>query len=120
MEPALLGQLAGWSMVGFLFLKLAATSLTLGSGGSGGVFAPSLLLGAMTGGAVGVLVGAILPEGQVAGPGAYALVGMGAMVAATTHAPITAIVILFELTGNYEIILPLMIACTISRIGKIV
>ncbi len=116
MEPALLGQFAGWTMLGFLGLKLVATSLTLGSGGSGGVFAPSLLLGAMTGGSLGSLVGGVLPQGLVANPGAYALVGMGAVVAATTHAPITAIVILFELTGNYEIILPLMITCTISTL----
>lgn len=111
MEPALLGRLAGLTMVGYLVLKLLATSITLGSGGSGGVFAPSLLLGSMAGGAVGSLMGAVLPQGLAASPGAYALVGMGAVVASTTHAPITAIVIMFELTGNYEIILPLMIAC---------
>lgn len=116
MNHALLGETGLGLVVMFLFLKMIGTSITLGSGGSGGVFAPSLLFGAMTGAAVGHLAGMVLPETLVAEPGAYALVGMGAMVAATTHAPITAIVVLFELTGKYEIILPLMIACTISTL----
>lgn len=116
METALRGEAPGLLMLALLFLKMFATSVTLGSGGSGGVFAPSLLLGALTGGALGTLVNLVLPAHLAAEPGAYALVGMGAMIAATTHAPITAIVILFELTGEYEIILPLMIACTISTL----
>ena len=92
--------------------KLAATSATLGSGGSGGIFAPSLFLGAMLGGAVGR--GAGLTMDGVAGPGAYALVGMGAVVAGTTHGPISAILIIFELTNDYQIIPPLMTACILS------
>ena len=104
----------------FLFLSLAlikilATSISLGSGGSGGVFAPSLFVGAMTGGFFGVCVNSLLP-GITAGPGAYALVAMGALVAGTTQAPITAILIIFELTNDYRIILPLMAACLISTI----
>ncbi len=93
--------------------KLLATALTLGSGGSGGVFAPSLFLGASLGGAWGTLVHQSFPT-ITAGPGAYALVGMGAVVAATTHAPITAILIIFELTNDYRIIPPLMLACVIG------
>ncbi len=116
MFSALRGEMGGAIMLALLFTKMLATSVTLGSGGSGGVFAPSLLLGALTGGAVGSLAGYVLPDNLVAAPGAYALVGMGAVVAATTHAPITAIVILFEMTGAYEIILPLMIACTIATL----
>ncbi len=95
--------------------KMIATSLTLGSGGSGGVFAPSLVMGAALGAAVGTLAGAVFdfPMGP---PGAYAVVGMGAMVAAATHAPITAILILFEMTGDYRVILGLMVACTIGTL----
>ena len=92
--------------------KMVATSATLGSGGSGGIFAPSLFMGAMLGGAVGTLAGHVLPG--VAGPGAYALVGMGAVVAGTTHGPISAILIIFELTNDYKIIPPLMVACILS------
>ena len=94
-------------------VKLLATSITLGSGGSGGVFAPSLFLGAMTGGAIGVLANLWFP-GVTAGSGAYALVGMGAVVAGTTHAPITAILIIFELTSDYTLLLPLMASVIIA------
>ncbi|MGD8440593.1 MAG: chloride channel protein, partial [Holophagae bacterium] len=95
--------------------KMVAVSLTLGSGGSGGVFAPSLFIGAMLGGSVGTVVHYFWPSAS-GGPGAYALVGMGAVVAAGAHAPITAIVIIFELTGDYKIILPLMISCIIATL----
>jgi CIC family chloride channel protein len=96
-------------------IKILATSITIGSGGSGGIFAPSLFMGAMAGGAFGVGINAIFPE-ITAEPGAYALVGMGAVVAGTTHAPIQAFLILFELTQDYRIIPPLMIACVISTL----
>ncbi len=92
--------------------KMAATSATLGSAGSGGIFAPSLFVGAMLGGIVGHLTGMWLPG--AAGSGAYALVGMGALVAGATHAPISAILIIFELTGDYKILPPLMVACILS------
>jgi CIC family chloride channel protein len=96
-------------------LKMVATSLTLGSGGSGGVFAPSLFMGAMFGGAFGAMVNNWFPH--VTGlSGAYALVGMGAMVAGTTQASLTAIIILFEMTGDYMIILPLMIAAIFATL----
>jgi len=106
----------GLAPLGLLVLlipaKMVATSATLGSGGSGGIFAPSLFVGAMLGGAVGYAAGHWMPG--VAGPGAYALVGMGAMVAGTTFGPISAILIIFELTGDYLIIPPLMVACILS------
>jgi CIC family chloride channel protein len=93
--------------------KMLATSLTIGIGGSGGVFAPSLFLGAMLGSAFGALVGAVMPS--VAGPaGAYGLIGMGAVFAGAARAPITAVVIMFELTGEYSIILPLMTAIVLA------
>jgi len=114
-EAALNGSL-GWTVLGALLVaKLVGTSLTLGSGGSGGVFAPSLFLGAMTGGLVGSGAHRLFPN-HTAEPGAYALVGMGAVVAATTRAPITAILIIFEMTSNYSIILPLMTACILAML----
>lgn len=96
-----------------IFLKIASAGMTLGSGGSGGVFAPALFVGACLGAAFGQTLEQILP-GQTAHAGAYALVGMGAVLAGATHAPITAIIMLFELTSNYTIILPLMLSCIIS------
>ena len=88
---------------------MLATSLTIGIGGSGGVFAPSLFMGAMLGTAFG-LVANMLFHGSVAPAGAYGLVGMGAVFAGAARAPITAVIIIFELTGDYTIILPLMVA----------
>ncbi|AMM41112.1 Chloride channel, voltage gated [Candidatus Desulfofervidus auxilii] len=110
---ALEGDLALKLLFLLIFIKIIATSITLGSGESGGVFAPSLFIGAMTGGTFGYLVHTLFPQ-TTAGSGAYALVGMGALVGAATHGPITAILIIFELTGNYLIILPLMVSCIIS------
>ncbi len=98
-----------------LVLKMIATNLTLGSGGSGGVFAPSLFMGAMAGAAFGQVANQLFP-GVVAPPGAYALVGMGAVFAGSAHAPITAVVMLFELTGDYRIILPLMLTIVIAML----
>ncbi len=112
---ALLGA-SGWTLLfGLLLAKLLAVCVTLGSGGSGGIFAPSLFLGAAVGGLVGHLANAVAPA-LTAPPGAYALVGMGAVVAATTHAPITAILIIFEMTNDYRIILPLMTACIVATL----
>jgi CIC family chloride channel protein len=103
------GHLA-WELVVLLLVgKIVATSLTLGSGGWGGDFAPTLYIGAMAGGAYGVLMQGILGH-AVAGYGAYAMVGMGAALAAVVRCPITAILLLFELTGSYEVILPIMVA----------
>lgn len=96
-----------------LVAKIAATSLTLGFGGSGGIFAPSLFMGSMLGGAFGSLFGLLFPEMGISS-GAYALVGMAAVVSATTFAPITAILIIFEMTMEYTIILPLMISSIIA------
>jgi CIC family chloride channel protein len=114
-NEALNGTMIWYFMVILVVVKIAAVSVTIGSGGSGGVFAPSLFIGAMLGGAVGTVVHNLWPA-STAGPGAYALVGMGAVVAAGTHAPITAILIIFELTNEYKIILPLMISCIIATL----
>jgi CIC family chloride channel protein len=112
-DLALQSSLAWYLLLLFIGLKLMATSLTIGSGGSGGIFAPSLFLGASLGGFVGTVVHSLMPA-STASPGAYALVGMGAVAAGAMHAPITSILIIFELTDDYRIILPLMIACIIS------
>jgi len=101
--------------IALLILKLLATNITIGSGGSGGVFAPSLFLGAMLGVAFELVINAIFPN-ITAPPGAYALVGMAALFSASAHAPITAVLILFELTGDYNIILPLMLTVVVATL----
>ncbi len=115
--PVLGKSIAGSYTIAFLilllFAKMLATSLTIGIGGSGGVFAPSLFIGAMLGSAYGEMLHLIAPD--IAGsPGVYGLIGMGAVFAGAAKAPITAVVILFELTGEYTIILPLMVAIVLA------
>ncbi len=108
-EEALHGRVSFLLLALLVFLKPLATSFTLGSGNSGGVFAPSLFVGAMLGGAMGHLFNLWLPE--YAGPvGSYALVGMAAVFAATARAPLTAMLIVFEMSNDYSMILPLMVA----------
>ncbi len=114
-NQALRAELGLLLAVALLFAKIGATSFTLGSGNSGGIFAPSLFIGAMLGAAVGNVANAFLP-GVTASPGAYALVGMAALVGGTTHAPITAMLIIFEMTNDYRIILPLMLASAVSTL----
>ncbi|MBT3192464.1 MAG: chloride channel protein, partial [Verrucomicrobia bacterium] len=93
----------------FFGLKMLATTTTLAGGGSGGVFAPSLFLGAALGAATGIASHVLFDTG-ITSVGAYTICGMAAMVAGTTRAPITAILIVFEMTHNYQVILPLMLA----------
>ncbi|PIU20543.1 MAG: chloride channel protein, partial [Elusimicrobia bacterium CG08_land_8_20_14_0_20_59_10] len=114
-ENALRGELIAQTAVLLVFLKIMATSVTLGSGGSGGVFAPSLFIGAMLGSAYGLLTQFLVPAVAIH-PGACALVGMGAVFAGAAQAPLSAIMILFEMTNDYRIILPLMITCIISTV----
>ena len=114
-EQVLLGEIGLVTLVSLLLLKMLATSVTLGSGGSGGIFAPSLFLGAMLGGVFGDIANRLMP-GVVAPSGAYALVGMAAVFSAAARAPITAIIILFEMTRDYAIILPLMLAVVVSTL----
>jgi CIC family chloride channel protein len=97
-------------------VKIFATGTTIGSGGSGGVFAPSLFLGTCLGGAFGEAARQWMPAETVAPPAAYALVGMGGVVGATTHAPLTAILIVFELCNRHSIILPLMLTTVVSTL----
>ncbi|MEW6118427.1 MAG: chloride channel protein, partial [Nitrospirota bacterium] len=114
-EEALSGQIIFPVIALLIFLKIIATSVTLGSGGAGGVFAPALFIGAMTGGSFGSIVHKFFPA-VTAYPGAYATVGIGAFLAAATHAPLTGIFLLFEMTGNYKIIIPLLFASVVGTI----
>ncbi len=111
LNNTLIWQLA----LALVFLKVMATSLSLGSGGSGGIFAPSLFIGAMLGSFFGSAMSQLFPEMGIV-PGAYALVAMGGVVAAATHGPIAAILIIFEMSNDYKIILPLMITCIIATV----
>ncbi|MQA12438.1 MAG: chloride channel protein [Pseudonocardiaceae bacterium] len=115
LQRAVQGGYVFWFLLVLLAGKIFATSLTIGIGGSGGVFAPSLFIGAMAGTAFGVLVNAWLPD-MTAAPGAYGLIGMGAAFAGAAGAPITAVIVLFELTGQYTVILPLMTAIVIATL----
>lgn len=114
-DAALAGNLIWKIALILIAVKIIATSISLGSGGSGGVFAPSLFLGAMMGAFFGGIVHQIFPN-WTAEPGAYALVAMGGVVGAATHGPITAILIIFEMTNDYKIILPLMITTIIATL----
>jgi CIC family chloride channel protein len=110
---AISGHYIVLALLGLLAAKILATSLTMWIGGSGGVFAPSLFMGAMLGSAYGAIAHDVVPGVAVAA-GAYGLVGMGAVFASSARAPITAVLIIFELTGDYRIILPLMIAIIVA------
>jgi CIC family chloride channel protein len=113
MESALWVRFSFELLLALFFMELIGNCATLGSGGSGGVFAPSLYMGAMLGGAFGMLVHSVFPE-WTAGSGAYAMVGMAAFFAAAAKAPTTSILILFEMTNDYRIMLPLMAAVVAS------
>ena len=114
-EAGLLGNLAIGLLVVLVLLKPLATSLTLGSGNSGGVFAPSLFTGAALGGAFGQLVERFMP-GPTSEIGAFAVVGMAAVFAGAARAPFTAILIVFEMTDDYQLIVPLMAAVIVSLV----
>lgn len=100
-------------LLALIVFKAVATSITLGSGLPGGLFAPVLYIGAVIGGAFGHLAQLIFPAMAIA-PGSYALIGMGAFLSAATHAPMTAIFLLFEMTASYQVIVPIMLACVIG------
>ncbi len=112
---ALVGKIIFPIVVLIVFFKILATSITIGSGGAGGVFAPSIFIGAMAGDAYGYVVHWLFPR-FTASPGAYSAVGIGAFLAAATHAPLTGIFLMFEMTGNYKIIVPLMFSAIIGTL----
>jgi len=107
------GEMVGVMLFGLLIAKILATSITIGSGSSGGIFAPSLFMGAALGGGFGQVVHTLFPH-TTALPGAYALVGMGAVFAGTGSAPLTSIVMLIEMTRDYTLTLPVITATTLS------
>ena len=104
-----------WWLLPLALLKPLMTSLTLAGGGSGGIFAPSLYLGATMGASFGLVCNLVFPELSAA-PGVYAIVGMGAVVAGTTHGTLSAILIVYEMTNDYRIILPIMVAAGLSGV----
>ena len=110
-DRSLLGQLPLMLLLVLPGLKFAATALCSAAGVPGGLFTPSLYVGALVGAALGVAAEAIAPGTPA---GAYALIGMGCILAGTTHASVSAMLIVFELTGDYEVILPLMLGCVLS------
>jgi CIC family chloride channel protein len=112
---ALTGQETWENMIAVYLLKPVVAALTVGSGGSGGMFAPTMKMGAMLGGMFGKVVNDLFPS-ITAASGAYALVGMGAVTAGIMRAPLTVILILFEVTGQYEIVLPIMFAAVTSAL----
>jgi len=112
-QQALMGNLPITLMFTLAFLKIAATSFTISSGGSGGVFGPSLFIGAMLGGAVGQLAHAWFP-GIVSSPGAFALVGMAAFFAGVAKAPLGALLMVCEMTGGYQLIVPIMFTSVVA------
>ena len=107
------GRMSWYTLALLALGSIVATSITLNAGGSGGLFTPSLYVGAAAGGAFGVALAQLLPNATIR-PEAYAIVGMGALVAASTHAPITGILLVFEMTNDYALVLPLMLATVIS------
>ena len=114
-QDVLLGGLATAPLLGLLFVcKLTATSLSLGSGSSGGIFSPSLFMGATLGGAFGALAAATFPTLNLSVP-AFAIIGMAAMVGGGTGAAMTAVTMIFEMTRDYDIVMPMIIAVAVKH-----
>ncbi len=114
-QAALYGKVALWIMLLVALVKILATSLTISSGGSGGVFAPSLVIGAMLGGAFGATAGALFPA-MIHDPRAYVLIGMAGFFAGVSNTPIATLIMVSELTGNYGLLAPLMLVCVVAMI----
>ncbi len=114
-DAALQSTLPLWLMLALIVAKTATTAVSIGSRFGGGVFSPSLFVGAMVGGAFGVIAGSIFP-GLAASPGFYAMIGMGAVAAPVIGAPISTILIAFELTGEFSVVIAAMVAITISTL----
>jgi chloride channel protein, CIC family len=112
-DPTFLPHMGVWMLLGLAVLKTLATGLTISSGGSGGVFGPSVFIGGMLGGAVGQLLAGMFP-GQGLNPSAFALVGMGGFFAGVSKTPLTSIVMVCEMAGNYSLLVPLMLVCGLN------
>jgi len=114
-DKALAGEFAVRTLLLLMVGKMLATVLTLGSGGSGGIFSPSLFLGALLGSAYGEMVNNLFPDTS-APVGAYAVVGMAAVFAAAAQAPMSSIFIVFEMTNDFGLIMPLMLSCAAATV----
>jgi chloride channel protein, CIC family len=114
-DMALKVQLPLYLLISLIFMKMLATSICIGSGFGGGVFTPSLMIGAMLGGAYGMVATSIFPD-LSSGPGAYTLIGMGAVSAAVLGAPISTTLIVFELTDDYPLTIAVMIGVVVSNV----
>lgn len=114
-SQALDGELPLQMALALMVAKILATSLTLGSGGSGGIFAPGLFIGAMMGGSYGMIVNTLFPE-MTAPAYSYAIVGMGTVFAASTHAPLTSVIILYEMTRDPMLMVPMMCTCIVASV----
>jgi len=110
-ERAFVPGMGAGLLLALALLKIVATGLTISSGGSGGVFGPSVFIGGMLGGAVGQFLRATLPHGELLDPAAFALVGMGGFFAGVSKTPLASIVMVCEMTGHYKLLVPLMLVC---------
>ena len=108
------GMTACLALLSLFFLKAVATSFTVGSGGSGGVFAPALVCGGALGGSVGIFFARVLPSSWGVHPAAFALVGMAGFLASAIRTPLTAIVMVAEISGNHQLLVPAMWVCGIA------
>jgi CIC family chloride channel protein len=107
-------RLFGWVLLAVLLAKVASTASTVGSGAVGGVFTPTLFIGAAVGALTGSTLRLALPH-MTSGSSAFAVVGMGGFLAATTHAPLTAVLMIFEMTLDHQVVLPLILACVTAH-----
>ena len=112
-QAALYGKVALWVMIVIAFAKIIATCFTISSGGSGGVFAPSLVIGAMLGGAFGAMAETLMPV-MIQDPRTYVLIGMAGFFAGVSNTPIATLIMVSELTGNYALLAPLMLVCVVA------
>src|ERR1700748_3607261 len=113
MDRALHGQVRGTTLMALALLKILATTLSFSSGTPGGMFAPTLFIGAMLGASIGTFEKMYYPNLHIT-VGAYALVGMGVLFAAFLRVPLTSVFMVLEMSGNYSIILPVILANTIA------
>jgi CIC family chloride channel protein len=114
-DMALNATLPLWLLVALVIAKTAATAISLGSGFAGGVFSPSLYVGAMVGGAFGIIAGSLFPD-FASSPGTYTIIGMGAVAAAVLGAPISTILVVFEITGDYGVTIAVMVAAAVATV----
>jgi CIC family chloride channel protein len=115
-EPVYTPRMGAGLLLTLALLKTVSTGLTIGSGGSGGVFGPSVFIGGMLGGAVGKFLSSVLPHGELIDASAFALVGMGGFFAGVSKTPLASIVMVCEMTGHYRLLVPLMLVCGLNLV----